>query len=339
MESRFEVPPAGPYRFAVFGDQRALADGEWQALVAEIARVDAAGPPVEFVIDTGDIVQDGSHSDQFAFLAGILSPISHVPYLVGVGNHELHNNRTPAARDHAASFLSYLDGAGFGRDRLHYRKQLGAGTFLFLDTNDFVYGRDGGRAEVPATIDPASPEGRQMEWLERELAKVRDDELVVAVMHHPIVQSSKKHLAASRSLWNAKWKGRHIVDLLADAGVDVILTGHTHTYEHFRLVRDDGPEIDLINLSGRPRPAFLFFGAGSRRARDLGGDATDWLVEQGWEGMERWTVVQESAMLERETNQFALFTLHPDGALDAEVRFLDSEAPGGVRSESVSGLH
>ena len=71
----------GPVTFAVFGDQRALADGEWQALVAEVARVDAEETDIDAVLDTGDIVSDGAFSDQFALLHEILAPIRHLPYL------------------------------------------------------------------------------------------------------------------------------------------------------------------------------------------------------------------------------------------------------------------
>ena len=63
------------YRLAVFGDQRALADGEFQALVQAIADREASmgdGPPLAAIIDTGDIVDNGKHADQFAMLLDIL---------------------------------------------------------------------------------------------------------------------------------------------------------------------------------------------------------------------------------------------------------------------------
>ena len=50
------------YRFAVFGDQRALADGEWQQLVERIAAHRGA-ERVAFIVDTGDFVDEGTHSD------------------------------------------------------------------------------------------------------------------------------------------------------------------------------------------------------------------------------------------------------------------------------------
>ena len=262
---------AEPYRFVAFGDQRALADEDWPELMRRIADWDREEEDLAFLIDTGDIVNDGSHSDQFAWLAReILSITPDLPYLVGIGNHEVSSNDDPAARASTAKFLAYLDDR-LSPDRLFYRKDLGAATFLFLDTNDLVYGPDGDRDACPAEVDPGGREGRQMAWLREQLADTaaREPRLVIAVLHHPPVQSSKIHRKAAASIWNVRDGGHRLVDLLADGGVDVILTGHTHTYERFRLVRDDGRRIDVVNVSGRPRDAFLWYGDGRRRRHRL----------------------------------------------------------------------
>lgn len=322
----------GPVVLAVFGDQRALADGEWQALIREIARLDREERPIDAVLDTGDIVSNGSYADQFELLHRILAPIRHKPYLVAIGNHELEGNRSPAARSNSARFLAPLD-AALSVDRFYYRKDIGPAAILFLDTNDFVYGETGDRNACPLVVDPATREGRQVTWLRNELARLEaaPRPLTIAVMHHPLVQSSEKHKDASCSLWNFRDGDRTLVDILADGGVDIVLTGHTHTYERFRLRRDDGREIHLLNISGRPRDAFLWFGASDRRARDLRGREDAWLEEIGWLGLDRWTVVQEDAMLQHEADQFALLTLEPEGGVVLDLRFLASEEPPSFR--------
>ncbi|GJM44915.1 MAG: hypothetical protein DHS20C21_17570 [Gemmatimonadota bacterium] len=324
--------PAQPYRFALFGDQRALADGEWSELLEGIAAENAL-EPIAFVVDTGDIVEDGSHSDQFHFLRDLLHPIRDTPYLVGLGNHEVDNNRTREARENAAAFLSYLD-PEITPDRFYYRKDLGAATFLFLDTNDFVYGEDGDRKACPLDIDPATREGAQMRWIREQMADLRENPpaVTVVVMHHPLVQSSEKHLNAACSMWNFQDKGEILVDLLADGGVDLIVTGHTHTYERFRMVRSDGHTIDLINISGRPRDKFLWFGSRERRARDIRGQEGTWLDQVGWLGLDHWGVVQEDVMARKgEANQFAILTVEPAGGVVLELFYLDDDEPGGFR--------
>jgi len=306
------------YRFAVMGDQRALADGEWQDLVSAMADVARDDPRLLFALDTGDIVNDGGHADQFTMLRGILAPLARLPYLVCAGNHELANNAPGPAREHTSVFLSSAD-PELSPDRLWYRKDIGPATFLFLDTNDFVYGVDDGRAEA------------QLDWLAVQLAdKVAGTRIVV--LHHPFLQSSSKHRDAALLMWDLSWRDHRLVDLLLNADVDLVLTGHTHTYERFRITRrTDGRSLQLINISGRPRPSFLMFGAGARRAQDIRGQESTWLAEAGWRGLEDYEIVQEEAMTGDEANQFGLFTVEADGGLLQEMVWLDGEAERGYR--------
>ena len=324
--------PDSGFRFVAFGDQRALADGEWQDLMRHVGRLAGTDPRVLFMIDTGDIVQDGRHTDQFVMLERILAPAAFLPYWVGVGNHEVHNNRGRKAREHTATFLSSVDG-GLTAERLYYAKRVGPGFFVFLDTNDFVYGPEGKplRGEVPPGSRPAA----QLEWLADTLAAEAASPsgapaLVVAVLHHPFLQSSEKHREKSRELWDLRYGGRALPDFLVDAGVDVVLSGHMHTYERYRLRRQDGEELVLVNLSGRPRSSILPLQA-SRRAEDLSGREMDTLREWGWRGLGPWKIVQEEAMLTEEADQFAVFEVAPDGSLTMDVRFLAPDSPGGLR--------
>ena len=251
-------------------------------------------------------------------LRGILAPLSPVPYLVCVGNHELANNAPGPARANTAVFLSSAD-PGLTSDRLWYRKDIGPAVFLFLDTNDFVYGADDGRVEA------------QLDWLAVQLADKAAGTRIV-VLHHPFVQSSSKHRDAALVMWDLEWRGRRLVDLLLNADVDLVLTGHTHTYERFRITRRaDGRSLQLVNISGRPRPSFLWFGAGARRARDIRGRESAWLADAGWDGLEDYEIEQEEAMTGDEANQFGLFTVEADGGLLQEMVWLDGEAERGYR--------
>ena len=125
------------FRFVVFGDQRALADGEWQRLMVHVSRAASGDEHILFMLDSGDIVDNGEFSDQFAMLRQILEPAGEIPYLVGVGDHELHDNRPGGAREHTASFLRYLD-PSFSPGRMYYHKDIGRVRFIFLDTTDLL---------------------------------------------------------------------------------------------------------------------------------------------------------------------------------------------------------
>lgn len=324
------------FTFVAYGDQRALADGEWQAMTAEIGRLATTDSTLLCVIDSGDIVQDGRFADQFEFLNQILAPLRGLPYLVAVGNHELHNNDRLARRQ-TARFLAPLD-PEIGFARLYYRKDVAPVSFLFLDTNDLVYGLDGdGPWPAPPNSDDRA--ARQLRWLMDQLADRGDagplQPTVVVVMHHPFLQSSQKHHEAAVFLWNFTWDGRRLPDIMLDGGVDLVIVGHTHTYERFQVRRrSDGRSLRLVNLSGRPRAGFLFFGAGARRARDLAGREFAWLAEHGWRHLDAYDITQEQAMTGVETNQFGVFSVSPDGGIAMVLRRQDPAAPSRFAAET-----
>jgi Calcineurin-like phosphoesterase len=327
LESRLErlTPDASAgFEFVAFGDQRAQIGGEGEALFRAVGRFALEHDRLLLAVDTGDIVDNGAYSDQFNRLSGILEEIGRLAYLVAVGNHEVDKNRTGPARENTARFLSSRH-ESLSADRLYYRKIAGRVRFLFLDTNDLVY-RGEGRAAAEAADRRVT---EQMNWLLGELA---DSTLVpgattVVVMHHPIVQSSSKHRDQARGLWNYRFHGRQLPDILADGGVDLILTGHTHTYERFTITRRDGRGFTLVNLSGKPESSFLWIGAAQRRAQNIQGHEAAWLYGEGWTGLENWKIVQEDVMTKNESDQFGVFEVDKTGGVSLSMHFLGQPSP------------
>ena len=77
-----------------------------------------------------------------------------------------------------------------------------------------------------------SPDGAMMTWLERDLA-ANDKEWVIAFWHHP---PYSKGSADSDEQWrsiNLRWNA---VPILEQYGVDLVLTGHSHSYERSYLI-------------------------------------------------------------------------------------------------------
>ena len=323
------------FRLIVFGDQRALADGEWQAM-NQLIRLredrEEFDLPLLAVIDTGDIVDDGSHSDQFHMLTEILVPLRPWPYLVGIGNHEVDNNRTIVAREHTATFLRDMVGEmPEGRVELHprqlyWRADVAGVRILSLDTNDLVYGPEG-EGEDELTHRARA----QLVWLDQQLADDRGAHTTIVLCHHPFLHSSKKHRGQARKMWSIGHEGRTLAEMFAAADVDLVLVGHTHTYERFRMAHADGGSFQVINVSGRPRDSFLFYGAGQRRARDIAGEEGEYLRGHDWSGVEDWTIEQLDAMTGDEANQFLDLRVTPQG-MTAEVFYLVDEGKEGLRS-------
>ena len=328
LDSRVSAvhPPAqAGYEFAAFGDQRALLGSDWPALVDSLDYVASRHERLLFLIDTGDIVDDGDHSDQFRVLSGLLGKIRRLPYLVAAGNHEVGQSKPGPARANTAKFLSPLDGS-ISPDRLYYRKVVGRVRYLFLDSNDLVY-RPGPGSRADRAIEVRAH--AQLDWLIQELQDPAypPSATTVVVMHHPFVQSSRKHRGQSQDLWSLRYHGRQFPDILADGGVDLVLVGHTHTFERFTVMRRDNRGFHLVNLSGTPEPSFLWFGAGERRAQEIHGDATPWLYEKGWRNLDGWTVSQEDVMVKDEADQFGLFNVDAEGGISLTMHFL-GRAPG-----------
>ncbi|MGH7681430.1 MAG: metallophosphoesterase family protein [Candidatus Eiseniibacteriota bacterium] len=323
IESRMEqtkIDPKGGFEFLAFGDQRELIENDWPAMIDMIAGLAAQRDRLLFLVDTGDIVDDGAHSDQFRTLADLLRKVGRLPYLAAAGNHEVDQNVRGPARANVASFLSKI-GEPVTPDRLYYKKVVGRVRFLFLDSNDWVYD-EGFNVDTKAVTQRAH---EQLEWLVRELADPAfgPAATTIVVMHHPIIQSSEKHRDHARRLWNFKYHGRRLADIFADGGVDLVLVGHTHTYERFTVTRKgDGRAFDLVNLSGKPEPSFLWFGAGERRAEDLRGNEAGWLYEHGWTGLDGWTVAQNEVITKDELDQCGLFHVEGDGGITLSMCFL-----------------
>lgn len=326
------------FRLIAFGDQRALADGEWQAMNQIIrSREDRGGHalPLLSIVDTGDIVFDGNYSDQFHMLADILTPLRPWPYLVGIGNHEVHNNGEGPSRGNTVAFLGGTVGAladqaeafALREKRLYYRIDVGGVRLISLDTNDLVYGPNGDRADTPGL----TYRGRaQLRWLAAQLADDRGAHTTIVLCHHPFVHSSEKHRGQARKMWSLTYQGRTIPEMLAAGGVDLVLVGHTHTYERFRLTNAEG-SFQLMNVSGRPRNAALWYGKKQRRAHDVAGREIEFLRDEDWTALEGWTIEQLDAMTDDERNQFVELRVSPEG-LEAEVFYLVDRGRGGIHA-------
>ena len=215
-----------PFLFAIFGDQKGLAKtGGWDALLRQASALEP--PPPLFLLDTGDIVENGTYSDQFVQLKEILSVVDGLPYLLAVGNHEIDDDDT-AAKGHVVGFLGDVIGRDqFSEERLFYAKTVGPLRLLVLESNDLVYPARGACRDQYST---GARGAEQLSWLTEELSHAWDGPAVVA-FHHTMILSASKHEGHARCLLNGSYAAhgeRTLPEILIDRGVDVVLTGHTH---------------------------------------------------------------------------------------------------------------
>jgi 3',5'-cyclic AMP phosphodiesterase CpdA len=148
----------------------------------------------------------------------------------------------PAAGNHdyrtkgAAAYFAYFGAAAGPPDRGYYAYELGKWHVVVLNSNCDEIG--GCLAGSPQEL-----------WLRRDLAE-HPALCTVAMWHHPRFSSSSEHGddSATRDLWKA----------LEDAGAELVLSGHDHTYERFaprdadgRLDPEHGIRQFVVGTGGR----------------------------------------------------------------------------------------
>lgn len=197
------APPVGrdvPITFAVVGDSRYGVEPH-RKIVERVAR-----EAPEFVLGTGDIVDDGSRQDQWQQFFDIEGPLlrDHV-YYPAVGNHDRQGRgRT------ADAFRSYFSLPDSGADsERYYAFTYATSRVLVLDSNIYSF----------ALTD-------QTAWLERELIAARQDpgvRHIFVVMHHPPFSIS---LHGGAKDLRERW-----TPLFQKYGVAAVFSGHDHVYE------------------------------------------------------------------------------------------------------------
>ncbi len=188
-----------------------------------------------------------------------------------VGNHEyLTSGGTgcTSANAGAAGYFDYFGAAAGQRGQGYYSFDVGAWHLIAINSN---CGDAGGCSST-------SPQGQ---WLAADLA-AHQNLCTLAFWHIPLFSSGGRASSNSRSIWGQLW----------NAGADVVLAGHDHTYERFSrqtntAVRDDRTGIRefIVGTGGSNHTSFVTTAANSevRNATTFGvikltlhSDSYDW---------------------------------------------------------------
>jgi predicted phosphodiesterase len=189
-----------PLTFVVYGDTREYA--EQHRRVMERIRNEVP----DFLLGTGDMVDEGSHEEQWQTFFDIEGPLLRDNVLYpAVGNHD-RQGRGRTADNYRGWFAVPENSPDPER---YYAFTYGASRFLVLDSNSYSF----------ALTD-------QTAWLEKELAAARDDRRVrhiFVVMHHPPYSIS---LHGGQRDLRERW-----TPLFEKYGVAAVFSGHDHVYE------------------------------------------------------------------------------------------------------------
>lgn len=212
------------FTFAAFGDSR----GGSQA--ARDLAVQMADPsrPFDLAIHTGDIAVAGAYSQFDDEYFGVYRDlIGRIPFFTAPGNHDYG----------VSSLQPYLDDFNLPRNGP-------------VGLEERVYSFDWDQAHFVAldTFQSYAPGSPQYAWLENDLAATQ--QLWKFVFFHYPPYSSSSH-GSDLAVRNA------LAPLFERYGVDLIFTGHDHSYERTQ------PMIgDSVASAGRPAPVYFVTGGG-----------------------------------------------------------------------------
>ncbi|MGL6075268.1 MAG: fibronectin type III domain-containing protein [Fimbriiglobus sp.] len=200
-----------PLRFVYFGDAQNDIKEHWSRVVRG-AYSDM--PKADFLLHAGDLVNNGTNDSQWGEWHGAASWINAmVPCVPIPGNHEYNGKPAGLTPHWRSQFTLPEDGPAALSETVYYYDIQGV-RMVMLNSNEKI--------------------ADQTAWLHTILAN-NPQRWTVVTFHHPIYSTAKgRDNKSLREAW------RPIFD---QYGVDLVLTGHDHSYGRSGLMRED----NLVN--------------------------------------------------------------------------------------------
>jgi hypothetical protein len=254
--------------FIVYGDTRGRRDGKEvqyehslvvDSMLTNIAKHRTNGPPVRFVLQSGDAVVDGKDAKQWnASFTSLISRITGdggIPYFLAPGNHDVTGASEITSTNRQQGLSNYLaavnqlippDGA--------QRRLDGYPVFAFGYGNSFFIALD---SNIASDLIQYAWVSEQLESLDRSRYKN-----IFAFFHHPVF-SSGGH-GGAKVEQPTKELRQIYMPLFRKHHVRALLTGHEHLFEHWveRYQDKDGHKyrMDQIVTGGGGAPLIGYRG-------------------------------------------------------------------------------
>jgi len=227
----------GPRDLVTAFTHRPRAGGERQVLEAMLA-----DGPVQLVISTGDVVQDGRRGRQWAdFVSRHGAMRSRMPYLVAPGNHEHLESALARGSWNAAI------GTPPRPDRYWQSVDLpdSLARFVFVDANVL--------ANVKGVYSDSVAEAlsrEQLAWVDQALSPKFRYRFIV--LHHPLVSAG--HHTTDWDPPAPAARRERLLRICRARDVTAILAGHEHLYQRLFLRDANGGGLWHITTGGGGSP-------------------------------------------------------------------------------------
>ena len=192
-----------PFSFVYFGDAQDDIRSLWSRVVSEAFRT---APRAAFTLHGGDLVNRGNLDEQWGewFEASGITNTS-IPVIATAGNHEYYRVKTGNLTN------SYLTE--------HWRTQFSFPENGPKDLEETCYYIDYQGARI-VSLNSYHKYEEQAAWL-REVLKNNTQRWTIVVFHYPMLSPRGRNYPVLFNLWKP---------VLDEFKVDLVLTGHDHTY-------------------------------------------------------------------------------------------------------------
>ena len=214
----FPCDPSEAFSFAFISDTQ--KNSEKHNKMAKLLLERIKDRPIGFIINGGDIVQDGSVEEKWTSFLNASLPYSQLfPIVPILGNHDYWGyERGDKADDVEAKFTPTLFNKylGLEKDNKHGYYSLDYPQFKLIVLN----------SNFPKLSEKIIKE--QMEWTKKELQKSKEKQQAVIIsFHHSPFTSNVFYYGPVAIAFRNKW-----IPLFEKSGVvKLVLNGHSHLYE------------------------------------------------------------------------------------------------------------
>ncbi len=222
--------------------------GAQNAVLKVLQREIGRDPRVSFVVQTGDVVEDGRRGAQWEDFVRLHGPLREkVPYLATVGNHERTFDATArknwnAVMGSPAEDQRYWFAVDFPES---------IARFVFLDTNVLADPGD----KYPDSLE-SKLANEELAWVDSALAVPARFKFVVE--HHPLVTSG--HYLSDWQYDDSKpaelSRRARLIDICRRRHVTAVLSGHEHLYQRSYIRGRDGRGFWHIGTGGGGAPLY-----------------------------------------------------------------------------------
>ncbi len=202
---QFQIPDDRPFSFLHFADSGSGNSGQF-----ELAKL-ITSEDVSLVLANGDLAYENATYQSFEsnYFAVYRDLMARTPFFPTLGNHEYYSD---SGRPALSGRVTPVDGVPLADRGRYYSFDWGNAHFVALDTN------------APLTR-AAAGEGEMLNFLESTLRNTRKFWRIV-YFHHPPYATGKHQDEPEAGLVR-----RHIVPILEKYGVQLVFSGHEHTYQ------------------------------------------------------------------------------------------------------------